>query len=431
MNRSEIFIFIGPTITLDDAKQHLDATYLPPVKYGDVYRIVELYQPKMIGIIDGFFNQVPAVWHKEILWAMNQNINVFGAASMGALRAAELDAFGMKGYGKIYEAYSSGVLAPYIDETFEDDDEVAVVHGPAELGYKQASEAMVNIRFTFSKALQQQVIDTNELKNLTTIAKSLFYPQRNYTRILDLAGQEKISDPKSDQLKNWFDDNKVDQKQLDAKTMLFQMHEFSKNSSQPDESNTSRFEHTSQWQTAISEIEESHDYENPVLNEVRLTGESYFELLDDALSSNLINHQHTGVEASINLSDLHHCPSRLDKIYAESWQMRSARSTANLLSASQCDNILLQHLEKTGKLTTYSERAENKKDKLTKLVNKPTIDELNELDQLQLSDWYFSEHLKTDLPDEIDHYVSELGFTDTDDFYDMILKEYYFVHNNN
>jgi len=290
---------------------------------------------------------------------------------------------------------------------------------------------MVNIRFTFSKALQQQVIDTNELKNLTTIAKSLFYPQRNYTRILDLAGQEKISDPKSDQLKNWFDDNKVDQKQLDAKTMLFQMHEFSKNSSQPDESNTSRFEHTSQWQTAISEIEESHDYENPVLNEVRLTGESYFELLDDALSSNLINHQHTGVEASINLSDLHHCPSRLDKIYAESWQMRSARSTANLLSASQCDNILLQHLEKTGKLTTYSERAENKKDKLTKLVNKPTIDELNELDQLQLSDWYFSEHLKTDLPDEIDHYVSELGFTDTDDFYDMILKEYYFVHNNN
>ena len=45
---------------------------------------------------------------------------------MGALRAAELHAFGMRGVGRIFEAFRDGEL--------EDDDEVAVVHGPAEPG---------------------------------------------------------------------------------------------------------------------------------------------------------------------------------------------------------------------------------------------------------------------------------------------------------
>ena len=46
-------------------------------------------------IVDGSFQWTPAVWHKEILWAMGRGVHVFGAASMGALRAAELDGFGL------------------------------------------------------------------------------------------------------------------------------------------------------------------------------------------------------------------------------------------------------------------------------------------------------------------------------------------------
>ena len=45
------------------------------------------HRPRAIGIIDGYFQQVPSVWHKEILWAMAQGVHVFGSASMGALRA--------------------------------------------------------------------------------------------------------------------------------------------------------------------------------------------------------------------------------------------------------------------------------------------------------------------------------------------------------
>ena len=102
--------------------------------------------PLAIGLIDGYFERVPAVWHKEILWALSQGIHVFGSASMGALRAAELAPFGMIGVGAIFEAYRDGIL--------EDDDEVAVAHGPADTGYRAGSDAMVNIRATLARAVQ-------------------------------------------------------------------------------------------------------------------------------------------------------------------------------------------------------------------------------------------------------------------------------------
>src|SRR5215470_18896878 len=117
-----VYVFVGPTLPPVEIAAVLDAVCLPPVAQGDVYRLVGA-RPRAIGIIDGYFDGVPAVWHKEILWALTQGIHVFGSASMGALRAAELHPFGMQGVGSIFEAYRSGEL--------EDDDEVAVLHGPA------------------------------------------------------------------------------------------------------------------------------------------------------------------------------------------------------------------------------------------------------------------------------------------------------------
>src|SRR5204863_3976252 len=116
------------------ARRHLDAVYLPPAAEGDVYRVA-LKKPQAIGIIDGYFQSIPAVRHKEILWAMSRGIHVFGSASMGALRAAELAAFGMEGVGLVFKCYHNGIL--------EDDDEVAIAHGPAETGFVATSEAMV------------------------------------------------------------------------------------------------------------------------------------------------------------------------------------------------------------------------------------------------------------------------------------------------
>src|SRR5713226_10363052 len=141
-------IFTGPTLSAVDARMVLAADYRPPAAEGDVYRAAR-GRPQVIGIIDGYFERVPAVWHKEILWAMSQGIHVFGSASMGALRAAELADFGMEGVGAIFEMYRDGIL--------EDDDEVAVAHGTDEFRFRAGSEAMVDIRCTLARAVEDRV----------------------------------------------------------------------------------------------------------------------------------------------------------------------------------------------------------------------------------------------------------------------------------
>src|SRR5262245_14346113 len=108
-------VFLGPSLPLGPAGAILDATSQAPVRQGDVLRVLA-QKPDAIGIVDGFFERVPSVWHKEILLALSRGVRVYGAASMGALRAAELHAYGMIGVGQIFEQFKSGFL--------EDDDEV-------------------------------------------------------------------------------------------------------------------------------------------------------------------------------------------------------------------------------------------------------------------------------------------------------------------
>jgi len=185
--------------------------YLPPAVEGDVYRVA-LKHPQAIGIIDGYFQSTPTVRHKEILWAMSRGIHVFGSASMGALRAAELLPFGMEGVGTIFELYRDGIL--------EDDDEVAIAHGPAEAGFPAASEAMVNIRQTLRKAERGGIISKTLHAALIKIGKDLFYPDRSYSLILRCALEHGLPRDQMARLGQWLPDGQVNQKHDDAVTML-------------------------------------------------------------------------------------------------------------------------------------------------------------------------------------------------------------------
>jgi hypothetical protein len=207
----KVFIFVGPTLSRAEAEAELSATYLPPVAHGDVLRAVR-ERPFAIGIIDGYFERQPAVWHKEILWALTQGIHVLGAASMGALRAAELEAFGMKGVGAVFESFRSGSL--------EDDDEVAVAHGDASTGYRATSEAMVNIRATLHAAEDSGIVPAGLRVRLEGLAKSLFYPDRSYPRIFAAALEEGVARPQVDALRTFVANRRVDRKRLDAIELL-------------------------------------------------------------------------------------------------------------------------------------------------------------------------------------------------------------------
>jgi len=427
MVRNDIFIFTGPTISPEVAGQHLNAVYLPPVRLGDVYRVTELFSPRIIGIIDGYFNQVPAVWHKEILYAMSRGVRVFGAASMGALRAAELDQMGMTGCGEIYRAYQSGVLPPFNDEPFEDDDEVAVIHSPAELGYLAASDAMVNIRFTLARAKQENVIDETTLQLLISIAKKLFYARRNYASILDIAQKQGLSDTKARRIGNWIKQHSIDQKQLDSIALLEKISQSSKDTSQAPATTRTPFQSTSQWQSAVDEIDQSHHLENTALNELKLKGDGYFQALERALGAPLPMKDQSNIGNWNDLTRLHKSPDNLQQRFSEFWQQKHSGSTDEPLSPMQCDQILVAYLQQSGALKPLEARAKDKQNKLQKMSYKPDIRALSQLDRLQLCDWYFSTQLGVEMPEQAAEYANELGLYDTDSFYDMILKEYIYL----
>jgi hypothetical protein len=204
-------IFAGPSLPPAHRSPDPALEWRPPVKQGEVYEAA-LTRPAIIGITDGYFEVTPTVWHKEILWAMTQGIHVYGSASIGALRAAELDTFGMSGVGRIYESFRAGTL--------EDDDEVAVLHGPEELGYPSLTEAMVNIRATLDKAVAEGVFDPPLAARLTEIGKRLFYKERTWDLILRLATDRRLPPTALDNFVSWLRKGQVDQKRIDALEMI-------------------------------------------------------------------------------------------------------------------------------------------------------------------------------------------------------------------
>lgn len=208
----KIVIFLGPSLPIAEAREILDAIYLPPAKQADLISAVTTYKPDAIGLIDGVFLTCPSVWHKEILYAIEQGVAVYGASSMGALRAAETDTFGTIGIGEIYRMYASGELI--------DDDEVALVHGLEDMEYRPLSEPMVNVRATFRRAKDEGTIDEIVYEQLNAIAKSIYFPERTFAAIFRKAATAGIEPDKLENMALFFKEKYVDLKRKDAILLL-------------------------------------------------------------------------------------------------------------------------------------------------------------------------------------------------------------------
>jgi hypothetical protein len=168
-----IVVFLGPSLSRDKAEPVLEADYRPPAKRGDLY-LAAREGADIILLIDGVFFQECSVAHKEVIYALEAGAKVLGASSMGALRASELDIYGMEGIGKIYQAYKSGHLVS--------DDEVALTFDP--FSYEPSSEPLVNIRFNLDLAWQMGVISASCKDRLFHFAQAQYFPDRTYERML-------------------------------------------------------------------------------------------------------------------------------------------------------------------------------------------------------------------------------------------------------
>ncbi|HEX2570199.1 MAG TPA: TfuA-like protein [Polyangia bacterium] len=443
-----IYVFVGPTLPLEEARAELDAVYLPPVEQGDVYRAA-LDKPHAIAIVDGYFERVPTVWHKEILWAMAQGIHVIGSSSMGALRAAELAAFGMEGVGAIYEAFRSGAL--------EDDDEVAVVHGPAEGGYRALSEAMVNIRATLRAATQARVIRETTRQALEEMAKALFYPERCYPILLERAGERGLPADEIAALRAFLPAGRIDQKKRDALALLRRLREVSGLTVGPKRVRYS-FEHTDAWEQLLNQagarrfaaqVKETAE-EEELLEEVALAGPRHYgaarvgamtrvlglalarqqglQVTEDLLQAAIdAFRQRHGLEDEAAARRWIAAQGLTEERFLELMREEAQLRWIETVYASDFRKATSDHLRVTGEYAAYAGRARDKRHRLAAAhLTEPTLGDLH-LSEEQLWRWYFETRRGQSVPAEpaeLLRHAQAAGFANRDAFRRALLREY-------
>jgi len=428
-------VFAGPSVTRQERQDFPDFVWLPPAGQGDVFRCLS-HRPSLIGIIDGYFDGTPAVWHKEILHAMSAGVTVFGGASMGALRAAELHSFGMRGVGKIFEAYRDGI--------FVDDDEVALMHGPAETGYVNLSVAMADIRAALGQAVAQDVIDQHAADGIAGVIKKLHFPERDWSAVRAAAM------PISPRLADWIEHNKVSQKLEDARSLLTEM----RNHAQLGEQGSApsfHFETTELWNQGVEKFRSAAQTDPDILpvsdewimEELRLQCDLYKEIRDDVALTLL-----AGVQSS-SAGDIQRSEEetqyRLDKQlftaasfrqWLDDNQLSGERLADLLVQRRQLKDIVfritaarpqafLDELRFRGLHAVLARRARAKQRALgaAGLDDNPRPKDIGLLEQ-DLVEWFFANRLAQDAPEQLDRVLAELGFASKYIFLEAIMREY-------
>jgi hypothetical protein len=208
---SRTVVFLGPTLKRSDAELISDVTFKGPAAMGDIARAASM-RAELIVLIDGNFESVPSVWHKEILWAISCGIPVIGASSMGALRAAELKDHGMMGYGEVYESFAEGHLT--------DDDEVAVLHGPPETGWLPLSDAMVDIRSLANNAIKAGVLTVRQAQDVASHAKAEFFKKRSFISSCQAILSQSDNPASSKHICDWYASQTRGIKEDDCRALL-------------------------------------------------------------------------------------------------------------------------------------------------------------------------------------------------------------------
>jgi hypothetical protein len=167
-----VAVFAGPSLPQADRIEHAQLTYLPPAARGDVLQAAKEFDAVLL--IDGVFHQHLAPAPKEV-YAATQVAKLFGASSMGALRAAECAPFGMVPLGIIARWYTCGIV--------DGDDEVALLIDPRT--QTPLTVPMVNVRYVSWLARRRGLLSREEAAEIYTHSRDVFYMDRRWADVYE------------------------------------------------------------------------------------------------------------------------------------------------------------------------------------------------------------------------------------------------------
>jgi hypothetical protein len=214
---NEIIVFAGPSLPKRPDltwKPLLEQVQLrPPAQHGDLLAVMN-ERPRTLVLLDGYYfdgcnHIVPAVKPEELLSALGARVKIIGAASMGAIYAAELSQYGITGIGQVFEWFRDGIL--------QGSDELVILHLPEEFGYQHMTIALVEIRYALQQLVNEQIISTTASQSFIQATKELPFTERSSDVILQLA-YSYLNESSVEILRRSLISNSV--KQADAKLAL-------------------------------------------------------------------------------------------------------------------------------------------------------------------------------------------------------------------
>lgn len=195
----KVLVYVGPSLDADQVREKIpEAIIRPPAKQSDLISDILELEPTHILLIDGEFSQALSVWQKEVIYALQiPGVQaVYGASSMGAIRAADLADYGMVGCGRIFRWYNEGVIT--------DESEVSLLYYQRPDGsYVSGTVPLVNVRAALDKAVEVEAVDLETAEAIFAYAASIHWTERTLTLLKCVSG-----------LESWL--ALVDQKKADA-----------------------------------------------------------------------------------------------------------------------------------------------------------------------------------------------------------------------
>ncbi len=184
---SRIFVFAGPSLAGAKGSRWEEilasVEVRAPARRGDFLKVLG-ERPDILVFLDGYYYSVPAVTHKELIYVLAAGVRVIGGASLGALRAVELESEGMVGVGQVFEWFREGRL--------DGDDEVALVHASEELAYRPLTVALVELRHALENLVTSGRISAAKGQGLVEAVKRLPFTERFWNPRIRRAAEDHL-----------------------------------------------------------------------------------------------------------------------------------------------------------------------------------------------------------------------------------------------
>jgi YcaO-like protein with predicted kinase domain len=205
-------VFAGGSLHESDRSSDGRIVFTAPTRQGDMLTaVIEGFEN--ILIIDGYFYSTSPCTTFEVMLALENGVNVFGASSTGALRAVELDRYGLQGCGTVYEYLKSREIKPYhiVAQTYDEND-------------RPLTTPLVEIIYFLARALADGIIDDTEREACLLAADHLHFTSLTFEACLQRWEREQpIGRETAARLRDYYADKGADEfavKRKDALLLL-------------------------------------------------------------------------------------------------------------------------------------------------------------------------------------------------------------------